>query len=314
MQGKHGSLRRGRLSRRFASCALCVCALSVAAAEAGAATFTNPAPIAIPAAGNGPGAANPYPSIISSTTVGNVTQARVTLHGLSNTSAPDVDVLLANASGSAKALLLSDACAGQAFTGFTLTFDDAAAPVPPSGLTCAGGSYRPANYLGNDGATDTFPVVPPFVPPPPPYAASLVALNGVPAEGNWHLFINDDQAGDAGSLAGGWSLELLTDRQCAGKTATAAAMLGTQEGNVLTGTPGADVLVGLAGKDTIRGLGGNDVICGGTAGDKLFGGPGKDKLLGQGGKDNLKGQGGKDVCKGGGGSDDGSSCAKEKSL
>jgi subtilisin-like proprotein convertase family protein len=277
---------------------------------AGAATFTNLTPIAIPDSG----AANPYPSTISVSTEGRVVQARATLHSYNHTNPDDLDVLLV-APGGAATLLMADTCGGLPVTGLTFTFDDAALTTLPDSQPCVpSGTYRPVDYFAGDPG-DPFPSVPgTFAPPGGPYVASLSALTGASAGGQWNLFVNDDAAVDTGSFAGGWTLELLTDKKCSGKVATAAAHLGTGEGETIVGTPGKDVLIGLGRGDTLKGMGGNDVICGGSGADKIKGGAGKDTLLGEGGKDKLSGQGGKDVCKGGPKADTAASCEKEKSI
>ena len=213
---------------------------------------------------------------------------------------------------------MSDACGASGLTSETFTFDDAApAPLTVSNASCVGksGVYKPT-----DGPPADFFYLP---APPGPYPAALSALIGAPANGVWQLFVVDDGPGDDGSIAGGWSLELLPDARCAGRPATQAANVGTAGDDVLAGTPGPDVMLGLGGNDEISGLGGNDVICGGEGDDKLRGGTGRDLLRGEAGKDKLKGGGAKDALKGGGGRDNcigggkpdtAKSCEKQKSI
>jgi subtilisin-like proprotein convertase family protein len=42
----------------------------------------------------------------------------------------------------------------------------------------------------------------------PKYGALSFTLNSTNPNGNWHLYVDDDSAGDGGQLASGWSLEI----------------------------------------------------------------------------------------------------------
>jgi hypothetical protein len=289
-----------------------VLSLAVAAllvpASASASTFSNPTPITIPTGAPlvtvGPAA--PYPSTIAVSGVpGTVVKTRATLTGVSHSFPLDIDALLVGPGGQ-KTLLMSDVCGGT-LTGQTFTFDDAASlSMPQFPNFCPSGTYKPTKFPG---------YIPTFsspAPPGPQTTTAMSALNGSPAEGVWRLFVQDVGFGDTtGLIAGGWSLELLTNATCAGKAAT---MTGTAGPDQLTGTPGPDVILGFDGKDKISGLDGKDVECGGNGKDTLKGGKQKDILLGQGAKDKLKGGGGKDTCKGGKGNDSASACEVEKSI
>ena len=279
-------------------------AFGIGSQQALAATFTNAAPISIPDSGP----AGPYPSTILAGVDGRVVQARATLRGFTHTNPPDVDVLLVGPDG-ARTILTSDTCGGAGVTDLTFTFDDGAYTTLPDTLPCPSGTYRPTNRLSGDGVDSL-----PGPAPAGPYPAAMSALTGAAAGGTWSLFVNDDAAIDVGSFAGGWTLELLTDSSCAGKSATTAAQLGTNGAETIVGTSGPDVLIGLGGNDTINGLGGKDVICGGAGNDILLGGPGKDLLRGEAGRDKLKGQGGQDICIGGAKPDTAKACEKQKSI
>ena len=52
--------------------------------------------------------------------------------------------------------------------------------------------------------------------PPEPHSTQLSAFNGLNPNGTWNLFVADDAAGDAGSIAAGWRLELTTAPTLAG--------------------------------------------------------------------------------------------------
>ncbi len=159
--------------------------------------LSNAAAITIPDHGVGA----PYPSTIPvSGLAGEVTKATVTLHGLTHTFPRDINVLLVSPSGG-NVLLMSHTGGGNAVTNpITLTFDDAASsPLSSSGLLTSG-TYQPASYLG----TVSFPAP----APSGAYGSTLKAVNGQSPNGVWSLYVLDDAAGDAGLIAGGWSLSL----------------------------------------------------------------------------------------------------------
>ena len=149
------------------------------------------------------GVGTPYPSTI---TVANlnplsvVTKATVTLYGLTHTFPHDISVLLVSPTGG-NVLLMSHTGGGHAVTSpITLTFDDAAASLLPSSALLTTGTNQPSSYPG----TVAFP------PPAPSssYGSALAAVTGQDPNGAWTLFVLDDTAGDAGLIAGGWSLNL----------------------------------------------------------------------------------------------------------
>jgi uncharacterized repeat protein (TIGR01451 family) len=47
-------------------------------------------------------------------------------------------------------------------------------------------------------------------PPLPPYGTNMVSLNGSNPNGNWFLFIQDDQSQNAGMISNGWAVTLTT--------------------------------------------------------------------------------------------------------
>src|SRR5262249_59378885 len=63
------------------------------------------------------------------------------------------------------------------------------------------GTYRPVNV----GATDAFPAP----APTPSGAGTLQAFAGTNPNGTWKLYVVDDQTGNAGSIAGGWSVDFV---------------------------------------------------------------------------------------------------------
>jgi uncharacterized repeat protein (TIGR01451 family) len=70
----------------------------------------------------------------------------------------------------------------------------------PDSTAIIGGTYAPTDYEPGD----------PFAPPAPAGAAgsTFAIFNATDPQGIWSLYVVDDTTGDAGSIAGGWSLSL----------------------------------------------------------------------------------------------------------
>lgn len=160
---------------------------------------SNATAIAIPSSG----ASTPFPSSVTVAGGGNVQVAsvEVTLSNLSHTWADDLDILLVGPTG-AKALLMSDAGGSNPVNGVTLTFSALATTALPDSTSLTTGSYRPMDFEVGDA----------FSAPAPagPYTANLSVFNGTNPTGLWSLYVQDDAAGDSGSIAGGWSLSITT--------------------------------------------------------------------------------------------------------
>ncbi|WP_284526043.1 S8 family serine peptidase [Microcystis panniformis] len=156
--------------------------------------FSNPNPITIPSSGT----STPYPSTINvSGLSGNINSLKVTLTNLSHTWPDDIDVLLVGPTGT-KALLMSDVGGSSGVNNVTLTFDPTAtSSLPDSGLITSG------SYKATDFETGDF-----FNAPAPggPYGTDFSVFNGINPNGTWSLYVVDDAGGDAGTIAGGWSL------------------------------------------------------------------------------------------------------------
>jgi subtilisin-like proprotein convertase family protein len=177
---------------------------------AGATTFSNTAPIAIPASGD----ASPYPSGVAVAGIpAPITDVNVTLNGFTHSSPVDVGVVLVAPSGSA--LVLSD-CVGSGIdaAGLSFTIDDsAAAQLPPNGAL-TGGSFKPTGHCN---PARSFPAPGPLTtysyPGPAQGGSATLAstFNGQSANGTWNLFVRDFLPGDSGAYAGGWSLEVKPD-------------------------------------------------------------------------------------------------------
>jgi subtilisin-like proprotein convertase family protein len=168
------------------------------AQPAAAINFSNPAAIIIPELGP----ANPYPSIITVTSVvGAISDVNVTLTGFSHTFPSDVGVLLVGPGGQ-RVVLMDGAGGFTTVVNANITLDDQAPINLPASDGIPSGSYRPTNFF----PADIFP------PPAPgaPYGALLSVFNGTNPNGTWSLFVNDFVAEDSGTISGGWTLSVLT--------------------------------------------------------------------------------------------------------
>ena len=169
-------------------------------------TFSNPAPITVPAGAPGTttGPATPYPSTINVAGVTDpVTKVTATLKNMNHTFPDDIDVLLVGPGGQ-KILLLSDAGGSADLVNNTYTFDDAAAGALADGALNASGTYKPSNF----GTGDTFPAPAPVGPYNDPQLLSV--FNGVNPNGTWSLYVFDDVSGDVGNINLGWELNITT--------------------------------------------------------------------------------------------------------
>ena len=173
------------------------------------------------------GNASLYPSnIVVSGASGTITKATATLNGFSHAWPRDVDVLLVGPGGQ-KIVLMSDAGGTSATpaSNVTLTLDaTAASSLPAGGLSS--GTFKPTNLSDNEPTgADAWGAPAPSAP----YDGSLNDLIGVSPNGTWSLYIVDDSAGDTGSLAGGWTLNLSTT---GGDYAPVSGMLSFAPGEV----------------------------------------------------------------------------------
>jgi subtilisin-like proprotein convertase family protein len=180
----------------------------------GIVTFSNTAPIAIPDIG----IATPYPSDITVAGLPNwpiAGTAEVTIHGLTHSFTGDVGIVLVGPGGTA--LLIQDGAGNGAVANLTYTLSDTgAAQLPATGIW-GPGTYKPTSYYTNHS----------FPPPGPGTAYG----NPGPAGGNsatfasifggtnhpngvWSLYVVDFEAGNSGTIAGGWSLSFSIPLPC----------------------------------------------------------------------------------------------------
>jgi subtilisin-like proprotein convertase family protein len=209
-------------------------ALVASVSPAMAAVFSNPAPITMPDPNcTDPDIAMPYPSNIAvSGMTGTVSDVNVTLNGVTHPFEGDVEILLVSPAGGTKNLtLLSDAGTG-ALSNATVTFDDSAASLAPQNSAWAPGTYKPSNYTELSGA-DTFPA-----PAPAPSSNTTLgaAFDGINPNGTWSLYVVDDACPDAGSISGGWSLNITSLAAAATSTSIGSSLNPSRTGQSVTFT------------------------------------------------------------------------------
>jgi subtilisin-like proprotein convertase family protein len=194
--------------------------------------FSNANAIAVPGAlGATTGSASPYPAIINVAGVnGVVTALQVKLLGVTHPYPADVDVLLVGPTGAAMTLV-SDTVGGADWNGVTLTLNDTASLMMPGSYNAnshPGGTFRPTDYVFPDSFTSPAPTR--YNHAPTVGNATLASVFGeTNPNGSWRLYVFDDAAGDAGSIAGGWQLTMTTriDDCCA----TTCAFAGDANGD-----------------------------------------------------------------------------------
>lgn len=188
-----------------------VSAVLVLGGVANAATFTNSSPVTFGAgvANNG----NPYPSPIAvSGLTGTITEVKVTINNFSHTFPDDVAFVLVGPNGDA--FLIMDGAGGDPdMSGVTFTLADSGTINLPDTAAWPAGTYKPtAHYLPGTnfpapgpGTTHGYPG-----PAGPGTATFASVFNGDNPNGTWNLFTRDFEAGDGGSIGGGWTLEITT--------------------------------------------------------------------------------------------------------
>lgn len=180
-----------------------------------ASEFRNSAPIGFVSGGP----AQVYPSSITvSGAAGPISKIRVTLYDVSHPiDAANLDVLLVSPDGR-NIILMSDAGGPNGLTTpKTITFSDDAGQVLPQNGAIQSASYEPTSYTPGQ---QSFP----SPAPPAPYnepgssvggTTTLASVfGGADPNGVWRLYVRDDNgaiiSGSAGSIAGGWGIEIIT--------------------------------------------------------------------------------------------------------
>jgi subtilisin-like proprotein convertase family protein len=175
--------------------------------------FCNDAAVAAPGAGT-EGPASPYPSTIEVTGAGAFTgRVSAQLLGVTHTALRDLDVMLVSPTGE-NLVLLSDV-GGSVPNPITLTFSDFASSQVPD-VAPPTGTYRPSN-VNSFGVVDVLPAP----APAPSTVTTLATFNNKNPNGTWSLFVNDDRGSEAGTIGGGWCLDITSDEIEFEETATA---------------------------------------------------------------------------------------------
>ena len=159
-----------------------------------------------------------YPSVVRIAGYsGLVDRVTVTLTNLSHTHPADIDMLLVGPQGQS-VVLMSDAGLFGGMTNAILTFDDTATNSLPATGAIVSGTYKPTDFAPGDT----------FYPPAPagPYGVDLSVFRGTDPNGDWKLFILDDQGQDTGILAGGWRLTFVSPPPALPVPALRAQVLG----------------------------------------------------------------------------------------
>jgi hypothetical protein len=201
-------IRRHRAPHRSAV-VLAALVAAILAGTAGATVFANAASIAFPPGGIG--SATPYPSnVTASGLTGGLASITATITNLSHSFVSDVDILLVGPTNHT-VVLMSDVGGinGTGVNPITLTFSDGAA----GGLSCSAapvsGTYKPTDCA--ESTSQCNPVPPDAWPGPAPsgpYGTAMGSMLGAPVNGTYSLYAVDDCAGDTGSIAGGWSINI----------------------------------------------------------------------------------------------------------
>lgn len=160
-------------------------------------TFSSTQPIMIPSSGS----AAPYPSEKNTGGFkkGKILDVNLTLKNFSHTFPADVDVMLSHRG--AVRTVMSDVGAGITVNNITLTLDDEAANSLSGTTQLTAGAFKPTN-LG--AVVDSFPAP----APTPSGTAKLSGFDGKNPNGLWSLWVVDDNGGDVGQIAGGWSIKI----------------------------------------------------------------------------------------------------------
>jgi hypothetical protein len=169
--------------------------------------FCNSTSITIPTSG----ASSPYPSgIVVSGLAGRVSKVTLSLTGFSHVYPVDLDLMLVGPGGQKFVFWASAGGITPGVTNRNVTLDDAAASAIPNLTTFSSGTYKPASYF----ATNLdFPAPAPARPynrAAPNGTGTFALFNDVNPNGTWNLYVVDWAEAGAGSISGGWCLNITT--------------------------------------------------------------------------------------------------------
>ena len=203
------------MRRTAAAVAACLGALALLAAPASAETqaFVNlngNAP-SLGAGTEGPGSRYPWTVPVAGVG-GTVTDVNVAIVGLGSSFPDDLDMALVGPNG-AQVMLMSDACGANPFPERRFwTFDDEEQTFLSNNGPCPTlerGGFKPSNYVGTEAGEPEEDALDVNGGPAPPYTNSLAVFDGASTDGNWNLFLLDDNGNHGLAFAAfAWALEL----------------------------------------------------------------------------------------------------------
>ena len=173
-------------------------------------TFSNTTDIVMSENTNNPlTPASPYPSTINVSGLNGqvIADMTVTLNGFSHTFPSDASVLLVGPGGQ-MTILMSEAGGQNAdpVSNLTISFNDNS-PIPlPILDSLFSETFRPGVLNPGQPLPFNFPAPAPTNTANAPVALSV--FKNTDPDGIWSLYIVDDSVDDAGSISGGWSLNL----------------------------------------------------------------------------------------------------------
>ncbi|MDQ3254149.1 MAG: hypothetical protein M3R15_09630, partial [Acidobacteriota bacterium] len=183
--------------------------------NAPAAQFCNSTPISITGSLSS-GRATPYPSNITVSGLnGVITNVSVTLNTIQHDWSRDIDILLVGPHGE-KFVVMSDVGWSRGFDSpATITLSDAGSTIlTDQAVPIASGTYKPTNHSDSFTTPDSFDAPAPIGPynhPTPTGSATFTSVfNNINPNGTWSLYVMDDDSSNAGSIAGGWCLDITT--------------------------------------------------------------------------------------------------------
>jgi uncharacterized repeat protein (TIGR01451 family) len=164
--------------------------------------YTNSAPIII----NAYGAATPYPSTnVVAGLNGSVSKVVATVYQFEHQYMSDVSLLLQSPANQ-EVLLMSHVGGGHIVTNLNLGFDDGAPGYLSFISAPVSGVYKPTDESVDVG----FSLFGKPPGPAGPYTTNMASFSGGNPNGNWYLYVLDDQPEDGGSIDKGWTLSLIT--------------------------------------------------------------------------------------------------------
>jgi hypothetical protein len=164
--------------------------------------FCNTAPITI----NDAAPATPYPSNITvSGLTGKLSNLTIDFVGVSHTFPDNIQALVVGPTGQ-KVNVMTNAGDGTGIVGANFTFDDNAAAYLADTTALAAGTFKPSSY----GNIASFPAPAPTTTEASPYRKTLSNFFNSNPNGTWSLYVQDIAAPDAGTIAGGWCLNVTT--------------------------------------------------------------------------------------------------------